>query len=219
METPHRKNAARATFAKKKLAVMEAVGHKVAYDAQHYSGYGYATEAVVFEHLRRAMIDAGLVFGFSVESIEYELTGQKIGKNNVPEVAAMIVCRCWLTDAETGFLEEGSVPGSSADTDRKAPWQAIPGCVKYWIARQFMVATGDDPEALPAPKVSKVKRKVSKKEAPTQSRNGSIGHLKNQLLKKTGGFKQALDLAGAEFGVTSLDELDEAQLETLISIS
>lgn len=227
MESTHRKNAARATFAKKKLAVMKAVESRVAYDAEHWSGYGYATEHAVFSHLRQAMIDAGLVFGFSVDSIEYELTGRKTGKTkDVPEIAALIVVRCWLTDSETGFSEEGTVPGAAYDSDRKAAWQAIPGCVKYWIARQFMVATGDDPEATPAPVEQKTKAKKKsrssedgyrKKRQPAQSRTVSgLGKMKNELLKKVGGIAEAKALAEQRFGKPTLDGLDKAQIQKLI---
>ena len=57
------------------------------------------------------------------------------------------VCLCFrLTDVETGFFEESYMSGVGIDKGDKGIYKAYTGALKYYLANNFMVATGDDPE-------------------------------------------------------------------------
>ena len=51
-----------------------------------------------------------------------------------------------LSDTETGFFEESEITGEGLDKGDKAAYKAYTGAVKYYLACNFLVATGDDPE-------------------------------------------------------------------------
>lgn len=136
-----------AQLAQKKLAVMKKV-KSVLYDKVHSQGWRYASEQAVINGLRDAIIEVGLVFDFWMESVEVVENGTQT-KNKRPETKAIICCYCQLTDSETGYSVGGRMYGASIDAGGKNIWQAIPGCVKYWLSRHFLLALGDDPEAVP----------------------------------------------------------------------
>lgn len=51
-----------------------------------------------------------------------------------------------LIDVETGFSETSSIVGEGFDKGDKAGYKAMTGALKYYLACNFLVATGDDPE-------------------------------------------------------------------------
>lgn len=51
-----------------------------------------------------------------------------------------------LTDVETGFFETACATGEGFDKGDKGIYKAYTGALKYYLANNFMVATGDDPE-------------------------------------------------------------------------
>lgn len=51
-----------------------------------------------------------------------------------------------LYDTETGFFEKAVITGEGFDKGDKAGYKAYTGALKYYLATNFMVATGDDPE-------------------------------------------------------------------------
>lgn len=58
-----------------------------------------------------------------------------------------VTFRYTLTDTDTGFYEYCDTSGEGFDKGDKAGYKADTGSLKYYIANNFMVATGDDPEA------------------------------------------------------------------------
>ena len=52
-----------------------------------------------------------------------------------------------LTDCESGFYENVIVSGEGLDKGEKAGYKAYTGALKYYLANNFMVATGADAES------------------------------------------------------------------------
>ena len=206
----------RAKLAQKKLAVMKAVQF-IKKDKTHpFFKYAYVSEEGVLLALRDHMIEAGLVFGFSMDSLKIKDNGTTTGKGKT-EYRAEIMCRMWLTDTETGFTEYGQMGGASVDADAKAPWQAVPGCVKYWLCKTFMIATGDDPEAHyeggPAQKTTK--RKTTKRKT-TKKKNNAARIMEAARLC---GFEKddVMHVLEQDLGKSNLNDLTEAEVDTFIS--
>lgn len=51
-----------------------------------------------------------------------------------------------LIDVETGYSETSTFVGEGFDKGDKAGYKAMTGALKYYLACNFLVATGDDPE-------------------------------------------------------------------------
>lgn len=181
-----------AQLAQKKLAVMKKV-KSVQYDQEHDQGWAYASEQAVINGLREALIEVGLVFDFWMESVEVVENKTVAGYNKRPETKAIICCWCQLTDSETGYSIGGRMYGASIDAGGKNIWQAIPGCVKYWLSRQFMIALGDDPEAVPDVEQYEDHRPEAPRARPRPQADKTTGEVREE--KSTKPQREAIEAA------------------------
>lgn len=106
-----------------------------------------------------------------------------------------------LCDTETGFSELAECVGEGFDKGDKAGYKAMTGALKYYLACNFLVATGDDPEA-DSPDV-----KMNSKAKITAAQ-------KNVIVKKYQG--DALQRLLEWAGVTSLDDMTVEQATRVI---
>lgn len=106
---------------------------KSGYNAFHK--YNYATEADVLDKVRESLTKYNVFIFQSVENVtkEGELTTASV--------------KYTLVDGDTGESMSVMSAGSGADKSDKGVYKAITGASKYFLLKNFMVATGDDPEA------------------------------------------------------------------------
>ena len=91
------------------------------------------------------------------------------GVRIVPQITDkmhMIVCKFLgrITDPETGEFEEYLFFGTGADTGDKALYKAITGGHKFFLAANFNVAEGNDPESDESENLPKKGQPLTKEE-------------------------------------------------------
>ena len=106
---------------------------KSGYNAFHK--YAYATEADVLDKVRESLTKHNVFIFQSVEGVTKE------GELTTAQVKYTIV------DGDSGESMTVMSAGSGADKSDKGIYKAITGASKYFLLKNFMVATGDDPEA------------------------------------------------------------------------
>ena len=128
----HKKNMARRVL--KEKGIMKRDGHN------SFDNYSYFSEAQYKRLFTEIFAGVGLEFSVEEDSIE-EIQGtekQRFGRR--VRLAIM------LADIDTGFSEVTHSTGEGFDKGDKAIYKAKTGALKYWLADNWMVATGDDPE-------------------------------------------------------------------------
>jgi len=123
-----------------------------------HQSYKYITERQYKEGFRYALREAGLLW--QMETLEYEIVPQITDKMH------MIVCKFLgrITDPETGEFEEYLFFGTGADTGDKALYKAITGGHKFFLAANFNVAEGNDPESDESENLPKKGQPLTKEE-------------------------------------------------------
>lgn len=84
---------------------------------------------------------------------------------------AMVTIEFTLTDTETGWSESVKMSGQGFDKGDKALYKAYTGAVKYYLANNFLVATGDDPEVPDEKAETKAEPKKEQNEEKKASEN------------------------------------------------
>lgn len=128
-------NKDKATLYQKIVKVMAKVERvpKNGYNAFHK--YQYTTESDLIEHVRKFMVEEGLVLFNNVR--EYEINGE----------LATVTVDFTLCCTDTGESVTTCLVGQGADKGDKAFYKAYAGATKYYLMKTFLVPTGDDPEA------------------------------------------------------------------------
>lgn len=123
-----------------------------------HQSYKYITERQYKEGFRDALREAGLLW--QMETLEYEIVPQITDKMH------MIVCKFLgrITDPETGEFQEYRFFGTGADTGDKALYKAVTGGHKFFLASNFNVAEGNDPESDESENLPKKGQPLTKEE-------------------------------------------------------
>lgn len=108
--------------------------------ANSFDKYKYFSEAQYKELFTELFSDYGLEL--KATTINYEMFD---GSDKMPN-GRKVTVRFSLIDTETGYLEESDIVGEGLDKGDKAGYKAYTGALKYYLAENFAVATGDDPE-------------------------------------------------------------------------
>lgn len=108
--------------------------------ANSFDKYKYFSEAQYKELFTGLFSDYGLEL--KATTINYEMFD---GSDKMPN-GRKVTVRFSLIDTETGYLEESDIVGEGLDKGDKAGYKAYTGALKYYLAENFAVATGDDPE-------------------------------------------------------------------------
>ena len=104
-----------------------------------FFNYDYVTEADLTDNIRPILAELGIAFTASV----IDTTKTQMAKDEVLSTVKMRFC---LIDAEDGSFIESVFLGEGVDKGDKGFYKAYTGCVKYFLMKTFLVATGDDPE-------------------------------------------------------------------------
>lgn len=138
----------KAELFQKLLRVMSAVERVTKTGRNEGQGYQYTTEADLVEALRGELIKNKVLILTSSSTKEvFKLPKWDKYNNKDKETLVSIVnTKHIFADTETGFTYEIEGTGSGWDDTDKGIFKAITGAMKYFMMKNFMVATEDDPE-------------------------------------------------------------------------
>ena len=105
-----------------------------------HQNYTYASERVIKTKMREAFVKHGVLFkldGGEVYAVNDKFSCQKFSYT--------------FADVESGETWTGTFNGFGHLRDDKAGYAAITGAIKYILTSNFLIPTGDDPEAEDAP--------------------------------------------------------------------
>lgn len=109
-----------------------------------FHGYDYATEGDLVDHIRPKLAEVGVFLFTSIETVgSPEVVERKNSDGRIVTIATIHT----FVDAETGESYAVKGAGCGEDSGDKALYKAITGAEKYMLMKNFLVATGDDPEA------------------------------------------------------------------------
>lgn len=125
-----------------KVEKIEKSGHNA------HQKYDYATEEDLINAIRQLLVDNKLLITTDSETkdvqkvYKYNPTGQIISETLITTVNTTHT----FCDTETGHTHAVKSTGAGADVLDKGVFKAITGSLKYFLNKNFMVPTEDDPE-------------------------------------------------------------------------
>ena len=179
--------------------------------------YKYITEAQYKRNFSKALIDVGLIF--QIQELDRRFSTDILNSTmHLVEVDFIGT----LIDIDTGEKLDYYFSGTGADTGDKALYKAYTGGLKYFIATNFMVAEGNDPEndeqVDKAKYVSEDEKKEIKKDLTSgQANKMQIEALKKQLamlIKKDDKYKEVVKKIQEE--TNDLQNISKTQCEDYI---
>lgn len=133
----------------KKLAEVMAEVHRLPKTGwNERQNYAYVTESDVMDCIRNGLASRGVLIDHDTLSCESVWRESKGGG------ALQFATVCLLftaSDAEGNEMSLGRSYGQGQDSGEKAVYKAITGATKYKLLKQFLISSGDDPEAAKKP--------------------------------------------------------------------
>ena len=105
-----------------------------------FHGYKYAMEQDMLVAVRKKLSEANIFVTTSVRSVEIRETPKE-------GFLTTIITDHLFTDGETGETLTAASAGQGTDKGDKGVYKAITGATKYFISKNFLIPTGDDPES------------------------------------------------------------------------
>lgn len=136
-------NKGKAGLFKKILAVLAAAEtvEKTGYNS--HQSYSYATENDLLDAVRSNLVKNNLMI---LTSSEYKQAERITNKDGKESLITIIETTHTFADTESGETFSVKSVGSGHDALDKGAYKAITGAMKYFVSKNFMVATEDDPE-------------------------------------------------------------------------
>ena len=165
----------------------------------NFQRYKYITEAQYKRNFEKALQEAGLLW--KMETLDTIFHGAIGDKMHLIEAKF----RGQLIDPDTGEFEEFLFHGTGADNGDKALYKAVTGGHKFFLASNFNVAEGNDPEddeevEVPKRPASPEKREEIKEEL---TKDGKATKMQINALKKQLSLLREIDPQQEEF-ITAL---------------
>lgn len=110
-----------------------------------FFNYDYARETDILDAVRSKLAENGIFVFTSIESMDLRETGKRT-RDGSPVNMVTVRTKHVFRDGETGESAEVFGTGSGEDAGDKAVYKAITGAMKYFISKNFLISTGDDPE-------------------------------------------------------------------------
>ncbi len=144
-----------------------------------HQSYKYITEAQYKRNFAKALIEVGLIF--QIQELERRFRTDVLNSTmHLVEVDFIGT----LIDIDTGEKLDYYFSGTGADTGDKALYKAYTGALKYFIATNFMVAEGNDPENDEQVDKAKYVSEDEKKEIKKDLTFGQANKMQIEALKK-----------------------------------
>jgi hypothetical protein len=110
-----------------------------------FFNYDYAKESDILDAVRTKLADHGIFVFTSIENMEFKETGKRT-RDGSPVNLVFVKTKHTFWDGETGETAEVFGSGCGEDSGDKAIYKAITGAMKYFVSKNFLISTGDDPE-------------------------------------------------------------------------
>jgi len=110
-----------------------------------FFNYDYARETDILDAVRSKLAANGIFVFTSVESVDLRETGKRT-RDGSPVNMVTVRTKHVFRDGESGESAEVFGTGSGEDSGDKAVYKAITGAMKYFLSKNFLISTGDDPE-------------------------------------------------------------------------
>ncbi len=138
----------RAKLFKKVLTVLNSVEAVKKSGYNSHQKYHYSTENDLLDAVRDSLVTNGVMVFTSSEYKGVERLSKK-DKNGDDKVSLVTIIETTHTfaDTETGEIFSVKSVGTGWDDTDKGAFKAITGAMKYFVSKNFMVATEDDPES------------------------------------------------------------------------
>lgn len=144
-----------------------------------HQAYKYITEAQYKRNFSKALIEVGLIF--QIQELDRRFSTDILNSTmHLVEVDFIGT----LIDIDTGEKLDYYFSGTGADTGDKALYKAYTGALKYFIATNFMVAEGNDPENDEQVDKAKYVSEDEKKEIKKDLTSGQANKMQIEALKK-----------------------------------
>lgn len=143
-ETP--KPVAPKSLVAKLASVMAEISRVKKAGFNKFQNYAYATEADLVDEVREKLGHAGVFILTSVEEVVTTDTGRKTS-GSIPIKLTRAKVKHTFCDADSAETREVISYGEGEDQGDKGVYKAVTGAVKYFISKNFLMSTGDDPES------------------------------------------------------------------------
>lgn len=109
--------------------------------------YHYSTEQDLVNAVRKLLLDNQLLVLTDSETKEVVKMSKSDAQGKAKETLVTVVnTRHTFCDVETGFTYPIQSTGAGWDDTDKGVYKGLTGAMKYFISKNFLVATDDDPE-------------------------------------------------------------------------
>lgn len=208
-----------ASLHQKLARAMGAMGLVVKDKRNTFHNYDYASHDAVSDVVSTALADVGLGLSVSIVSLTQEPLQSK-GSEQPKGAHVLVEFDATFMDGETGAMKVLRWYGEASDTGDKAVAKACTSGVKFLLARNLLISTGDadaDSTEGEAPTTTKkLARKEPSKATPAQKRPepkveegwetwGEKGH--RHYFAKAGEYELTDAMQYATFGVKSRKEI------------
>lgn len=123
---------------------MEEISHVPKNGRNNFHGYDYATEQDMLNAVRIKLAGEKIFISVKINKVEIKDFQNKKGET---ELLTTIMTTHTFHDGETGESLECTSAGQGTDKGDKGIYKAITGATKYFISKNFLIPTGDDPES------------------------------------------------------------------------
>ncbi len=110
-----------------------------------FFNYDYARETDILDAVRTKLAEHGIFVFTSVEHTDVKETAKRT-RDGSPVNLVFVKTKHTFWDGESGETAEVFGTGCGEDSGDKAIYKAITGAMKYFISKNFLISTGDDPE-------------------------------------------------------------------------
>lgn len=110
-----------------------------------FFNYDYAKESDILDAVREKLAAHGIFVFTSIESMDFRETSKRT-RDGSPINLVFVKTKHIFSDADSGESVEVFGFGSGEDSGDKAIYKAITGAMKYFVSKNFLMSTGDDPE-------------------------------------------------------------------------
>lgn len=132
-----------------------------------FFNYDYARETDILDAVRTKLAENGIFVFTSVEHMEAKETAKRT-RDGSPVNLVFVRTKHTFWDGESGETAEVFGTGCGEDSGDKAIYKAITGAMKYFISKNFLISTGDDPEKDSEPSRGEPATQVSEAEPQGQ---------------------------------------------------
>src|SRR4051812_9743526 len=110
-----------------------------------FQNYAYATEADLVEEVRQKLGARGVFIFTEIEEVTQRETGRKTS-GGLAIIITRVKARHTFRDSDSDESITMVSYGEGEDSGDKGIYKALTGAVKYFISKNFLMSTGDDPE-------------------------------------------------------------------------